>query len=219
MTKALCYDQATTVTGWCFGTEKSDPRPGNENSYQHGLVKVPKRDEFGERLAHLWRAIAGHIEKFEPDVIGYEEPFFPMQGAGGLKPKQAFQPATGFLPAHVDQEQGDEDGGSRFNPDMLKKLQMVKGVIITQAALRGIPVLGCTSSQWRATFIGMGRAPKGETQAFMKKAVLAHAQRLGFDVVDDNESDAIGICWHTLHGKEAAARSQGNLFDMARNGL
>lgn len=214
--KALTFDQAMSVTGWAVGDENSSPRPGESNRVYFGTIKAPKREDVGERLAHIWREATLLIEEHKPDIIGYEEPFFPIQGRGGPQQKQKFVPASGFLPAQIDQDQDHEGGGgSRFNPEMLKQLQMVKGIIVTMAALRGIPVEPCTSSQWRVTVLGYGRKPKGESEDFMKKAVRRRMQALGFDVDSYDAADALGILYHTLHGKKAMERKQGDLLSMA----
>lgn len=213
--RVLSFDQATATTGWAFGNEDSTTRENSNNRYSFGTIKAPKRDEFGERLAAIWRAIHHLITTLQPDAIGYEEPYFPMQGAGGFKTKTAFKPAQGFLPAEVDQHQDEHAEKARFNPETLKQLQMVKGILITQAALHGIPVYGCTPSQWRVTVLGYGRAPKGAEGDYMKKAVLRKLQTMGFEVTSHDASDAIGILIHTLHGKQAAARKQGDLLDLA----
>lgn len=212
MTKALTFDQSITNTGWAFGDEHADPRPGSNSPFRSGVIKAPKRDELGERLAHIFRSADALIDNLQPDIIGYEEPYFPHQGAGGGKPKwKGGKPAESAVDAEAKQEFGER---TKFSPDMLKKLQMVKGVIITLAALRGIPVAGCTPSQWRKTFLGYGIAPKGEAADYMKHAVRAQAQRLGHDVSSFDECDAIGIHWHTLHGGEALKRKQGSFLDL-----
>lgn len=214
--KVLAFDQATATTGWAFGDENSSNREDTNNRYSFGTIKAPKRDDFGERLALIWRSIHQLITQLGPEMIAYEEPYFPMQGAGGFKQKQAFRPAQGFLPAEVSQDQADDHGEkSRFNPETLKQLQMVKGILITQAALHGIPVFGCTPSQWRVTVLGFGRAPKGADADYMKKTVMRKLQAMGFEVTSQDASDAIGILIHALHGKEAAARKQGSLLDLA----
>ena len=213
--KVLSFDQATATTGWAFGDENSSNRDGANSRYSFGTIKAPKRDDFGERLAIIWRSVHSLVTQFHPEMIAYEEPYFPMQGAGGFKPKQAFRPASGFLPAEVDQQQDEHADKSRFNPETLKQLQMVKGILITQAALHGIPVFGCTPSQWRVTVLGFGRAPKDAPADYMKKAVLRKLQSMGFEVTSHDASDAIGILIHALHGKEAAARKQGSLLDLA----
>lgn len=220
--KVLAFDQATSTTGWAIGTENSNPRANDrESRYHYGVIKAPKREEFGERLAYIWREITILVEGHQPELIAYEEPFFPIQGQGGAKQKQHFRPASGFLPAEVSQDQGSEHGEkSRFNPETLKQLQMVKGIIITFAALRGIPVAGCTPSQWRKTVLGYGRKPNNESDDYMKRAVKQHFQRLGFDVAGPHDvTDALGVLYHTLHGPEAAARKQGDLLSMARSTL
>lgn len=223
MTRALVFDQSMASSGWAFGTEHSTPRDDGNPDFAYGVIKTPKRDDVGERLAILWRESFKLIEKYDPEIIGYEEPFFPIQGRGGSKPKQKFVPRAGFLDAEIREEDAGVDegkGGSRFNPEMLKQLQMVKGIIITQAALRGIPCIGCAASSWRKTVLGFGRKPEGESESFMKSRVKKHFQMLGFDVSGPHDvTDALGILQHTLHGKEAAERKQGSLMDLLKGSL
>lgn len=215
--KALCFDQATTATGWAVGDEHSSPRrdPGNNNRSFSGVIRAPKREEFGERLAFIYRQAMFLIDEHSPDIIGFEEPYFPHQGGGGGKPK--FKGGKGAAPAQADADGHEEK--SRFNPDMLKKLQMVKGIVITVAALRGLPVAPCTPAQWRVTFLGYGRKPDGEAEDFMKRQAKQRAHALGWEPGSFDEADAIGILYHTLHGKQAQARKQGDLLSMAGGGL
>lgn len=217
MTSALSFDQSTTFTGWAFADENGDPRQGSNSPFHSGVIAAPKRDDMGERLAHIFREADKLIDRFEPDIIGYEEPYFPHQGAGGGKAKVKKGKGGGFIPATAEEKAAQEakaDHGekSRFNPEMLKKLQMVKGVIITLAALRGIPTAPCTPSQWRKTFLGYGRAPQGEADDFMKRMARDQAKRLGHDSNSFDECDAIGIHYHTLHGPSALVRRQGDLL-------
>lgn len=213
--RVLALDQATATTGWAFGTENSSNRDGANDRYSFGTIKAPKREEFGERLKAIGDALEAMIHEAMPDMLAYEEPYFPIQGAGGFKPKQSFRPAQGFLAAEVDQDQSDHQEKSKFNPETLKQLQMVKGLVLYLGAKHGIPVFGCTPSQWRVTVLGYGRAPKGSESDYMKKAVLRKLQSMGFEVTSHDASDAIGILIHALHGKEAAARKQGSLLDLA----
>lgn len=213
--KALCFDQATATTGYAIGDENSSHRMDSNNRYYFGTIKAPKRDNFGERLKIIGESAIELIETHNPDVIGYEEPYFPIQGAGGGGPRKGFTPRAGFLPAEIAPDQGHDEERSRFNPETLKQLQMVKGIIIYEAARRGIPALGCTPSQWRVTLLGYGRKPKGAEDNFMKQAVRQRLRAMGFDVDSFDAADALGILYHTLHGKEAAQRKQGNLLDMA----
>lgn len=215
MTRVVAFDQATATTGWAFGTETSAFKDSND-VFHFGTIKAPKRDNFGERLAIIWKAIDGLIELYKPDIIGFEEPYFPMQGAGGFQKRPSpVTPATGFLPPHIRNQDDEEfEEKTRFNPETLKQLQMVKGILICKAALLGIPAIGCTPSQWRVTVLGYGRKPKGEKDDFMKRAVRQHFASRGLDLSSADESDAVGICWHTLHGRQALERAQGDLLSM-----
>lgn len=219
MVKALCFDQSTTNTGWAAGDENGSPKPGSNSPLYSGVIQTPKREEFGERLAFIYRQAMILVETHKPDIIGFEEPYFPHQGAGGGKPKYRKGGGQSEFIHQEPEEEGPKDGGSRFNPDMLKKLQMVKGIIITVAALRSLPVAPCHPSQWRVTFLGYGRKPQGEAEDYMKRAVKRRAEQLGHAPSGYDEADAIGILYHTLHGKQAMARTQGDLLSMAGSSL
>jgi Holliday junction resolvasome RuvABC endonuclease subunit len=216
--KALAFDQATAKTGWAIGDERSDPRQDRPALF--GTIKAPKRDEFGERLAIIWREANALIVEHQPEIIAYEEPYFPFQGAGSGSHKPGhYTPASGFLGAEVSQSQDDAAERGHTSPETLKQLQMVKGLIITIAALRGIPCYGAPPSTWRKTFLGYGRAPKGSDKDHMKHAVMRRCAALGYDVRSSDPADALGLLYHTLHGPEASARKQGDLLSMAGAGL
>lgn len=216
--KALAFDQATAKTGWAIGDERSDPRQGNPALF--GTIRAPKREEFAERLAIIWREVNGLIVQHEPEIIAYEEPYFPYQGAGsGNGRPGAFTPASGFLNAEINQNQDDAAERGHTSPETLKQLQMVKGLIITIAALRGIPCFGAPPSTWRKTFLGYGRAPKGSDKDHMKAAVMRRCHMLGYEVRSSDPADALGLLFHTLHGPEAMARKQGDLLSMAGGSL
>lgn len=214
--KVLAFDQATANTGYAIGTENSRPEFGAVDRFDFGVIKAPKREEFGERLYHIEVEAEKLIAKHKPDLIGYEEPFFPIQGAGSGKPTgQHFRPASGFLPAEISADQDAAPEKSRFNPETLKQLQMVKGLILLLGARHGIPVERCSPSQWRLTVLGYGRRPKDQAEDWMKKAVRDHFRARGFQVESFDAADALGILWHTLHGPEAMKRRQGDLLSMA----
>lgn len=217
--RILSFDQATGTTGWATGSTTDDPR----GSYEFGSIKTPKRDQFGERLAIVFDIGAKLIEKYKPDMIYYEEPYQPppvVRGSFG-KPKSGFIPAEGFLPAEIHAEGAQR--GNQVNMDTLNKLQMVKGCIITLAALYGIPTEGTTPAHWRKTLLGMGRIPDGvpaaERDKWFKRAVRDHFSRLGYETKSDDESDALGILYHGLFGPEAAQRAQGDLLGMVKRKL
>lgn len=219
--KALVFDQSLSNTGWAFGTENSSNKEGANDPYRTGLIKVPKRDNIGERLAILWRAMNAIAIDLQPDVIAFEEPFFPVdRGKPQFQRASNFRPASGFLPAEIEEHQGDDEkGGAKFNPETIRALQKVAGMIEMMAALRGIPCFGYHPSQWRVTLLGYGRKPKGAEDDFMKKATLRQLKAMGFEVTSHDVGDAIGILYHTLHGKDAIARRQGDIFDMLGDDL
>ena len=98
MTRALCFDQATATTGWAFGFYPSS------DLYDFGSIKSPKREHFGERLAHIHASIVKLVEKYEPDLIGFEEPFFPVDRTAFSGPK-AVPGRRSFLPP-VEEPEG-----------------------------------------------------------------------------------------------------------------
>lgn len=203
----LSFDQATSITGWAAGSETT-PRGG----YDFGTIRVPKRENFGERLAFLHGTIAKLIERYRPDMLAFEEPFFPVQRADTMRARGAG--SRSMLPAEPEPE-AVPGRGAAFNAETVKQLQMVKGTIITLAALYSIPAEGYTSSQWRVTLLGYGRVPKGMPDTFdMKREARKRVNALGYDVDVDDQAEAIGILMHALFGSQAAARAQGSLLSM-----
>lgn len=211
--RVLAFDQATATTGWAFGTENSSNKDGARDRYSFGTITAPKRDEFAERLKIFGQAVRKFIHEAQPDLIAFEEPYWPHQKAAPVQ--SHYRPASGFLAAEVSQDQDQYAEKSGISPETLRQLQRVAGVLQFVAAENSVPVFSCTPSQWRVTVLGYGRAPKGSDKDYMKKAVLRKLQSSGFDVTSIDASDAIGILIHALHGKEAQARKQGSLLDLA----
>lgn len=80
-----------------------------------------------------------------------------------------------------------------------------------------IPTEAFPASEWRKSFLGMAMAPKSATNGrdFLKEQAKLQAKRLGVDIKNDDEADAVGVVFH-LKGilfpqKFAAANS---LFDL-----
>ena len=189
--RILTLDQSTR-TGWAFGVERSQDR------WSFGSFRMPKRDDNGERLVIFRDGLNEVIERYRPDIVGYETPFFPV---GNTKEKQ--------------------DGGSRgarFSIVTTKFLHNLEGVLIEATARHSIPTEHYPSSSWRVTALGFGRRQPGSTENF-KQLMMKRCRALGYDVKDDNEADAIGLLLHLLHGAPAAARAQGDLLAREVAGL
>lgn len=208
MLKALVFDQSTTVSGWASGTVDDV----TSRKCKSGTIRNPKREHLGERLAYLHVAAAKLIEEHQPDMIGVEEPFFPVNMSPKVVPG-GFVPASGFLNAEVRQEAAPVRGAA-FNPDTIKALQMVKGTIITLAALYSLPCEVYAPASWRKTLLGIARAPKGSEDNIMKKLCRQRVKAMGYDTGSEDEAEAIGILVHALTGPEAAKRAQGDLLAM-----
>jgi Holliday junction resolvasome RuvABC endonuclease subunit len=193
--RILALDQSTR-TGWAFGVEKSDDR------WLFGSFKLPKRDDNGERLVIFRNDLSDLIQTHQPDLIAYETPYFPLQE---FRPKFSAD-RDGEAPAKE---------GPRFNPATVAFLLHIQGVLLELTARRSIPTQAFTSSSWRVTALGFGRA-KGIGSAEFKAMMMKRAQALGYAVKDDNEADAIGILMHMLMGEPASKRMQGDLLELAK---
>ncbi|TGY87338.1 hypothetical protein E5163_14820 [Marinicauda algicola] len=69
--KILAFDLGTK-SGWAFGA------PGWRRAPDAGLVRLPRTGEDIGRFAHAFRAEArALIERFEPDIVGFESPYLP----------------------------------------------------------------------------------------------------------------------------------------------
>ena len=174
----LAIDQATT-SGWAF----SD---GKQTVFGH--LKMPKRRD-GERLSWLLDELIALGHELKPDLIVYEEPFFPIGRPG------------------------------KFSTQVISWLQKVEGVVLLSAAKLAIGVECYPSQTWRLSFLGYGRKPKGATEDHMKKATVARVRLLGFPAVTNDEADAIGILHHALYGEPAMLRRQGDLLQLAGKDL
>lgn len=62
----------------------------------------------------------------------------------------------------------------------------------------GIPTEVIPAGDWRKSFLGMARAPKSATNGrdYLKEQAKLQAKRLGVEVKNDDESDAVGVVFH-----------------------
>lgn len=209
--RILAFDQATN-SGYAFGTE-DDFRDGKSTA-EFGRFKTPKRPALGEKLAIFGRGIIERAEFYKPDLIVYEEPYWPpppMQaGVNNLaeRIRLCMADPTRLRQLLSDVQEADEKMKRRtpIAAETLQFLQMVKGILIDRSAQLGIPVEGYRSSTWRKSALGDGRPDDP------KKAMLRKARAWGLDVETEDEADAIGILYHALHGKAAMERAQGDLM-------
>lgn len=160
--------------------------------YKFGRWEMPKRPP-AERLGWLFRKISDQIATCSPDLIVYEAPFMP-RGA---------------------------DASSHWAT--IQWGQKIEAIVMVTADLAGVAVESYTSSEWRMTFCGFARSPKEvpakDRTKWIKRAVRARVEAMGYEVRNDDESDAIAILHHALVGRPAAGRAQGDIFDMAEEGL
>lgn len=191
----LALDQATT-TGWAAC-------PDSPNAFTPALVKsgyfrAPKRPLDSERLALIYNGIIELGQRFEPELICIEAPFFPWAGTGGEQAKS---------------EDGEERKSKwRFNLVTVKWLQQVKGVVLAAAGNLSVPFEEYPPQSWRKTFVGFGFAPDGEDDDWMKREVMRKAKALGFEPAISDQADAIGILAHAIKGTPGQKRRQGDLF-------
>ena len=172
--RVLAFDQATT-TGWAFGEDAG--------RVVCGTFRLRPGPSEGERLLAFERHCVERIERFEPDLIVYEEPWFPW---------------------------GRQQ--SNANPATIKWLLKIEATLITTAARMHLPADCVRPDDWRASFLGYARKPKGADEKHMKTAVYERCRVLRYPVENIDESDACGLLWHALHGSAAARRNQGDLL-------
>lgn len=194
--KVLAIDSATS-SGFAAGDEHCF----EDRNAVFGSFRAPKREVVGERLAIFYERLGELITKHEPELIAYEKPYFPLSMVTAAKPsKLRFSNRTG-----VAMEKGK---GPAFNVGTIIFLHNLAGVIELLAAQRGIPAECYTSDQWRPTVFG-GPVPRDTDK---KRGVMLRMKALGFQVQTDDQSDALGILMHALHGPPASARAQGDLL-------
>lgn len=185
MTKILSLDQSSR-TGWAFGVTKAEI-----STWLFGSFRTPKRPDDGDRLVIFRNGLVELIEAHGPELVAYEEPYFPLQGFAAV------------------QKEGEHR--MPFNPTTVKFLMMLRGVLTETTARYGIPTESFTSSAWRVTALGFGRA-KGVGAPELKRLMIQKAKSLGLNVKDDNEADAVGILMHEMFGGPANKRQQGDLL-------
>lgn len=196
--KVLSLDSATT-TGFAVGDEHSF----QNRSVAFGSFRAPKREIAGERLLIFHDRLTDLVNTHAPEMIVWEAPYFPLSMVTGQKPQRnRFSNRSGLT---------QEKDGPQFNVNTIIFLHNLAGVIQLVAAKQSLPVESYSSSQWRPTILG-GPVPRDIDK---KRAVRMRAKALGFNVERDDESDAIGILMHALHGPPAALRAQGDLLQQA----
>lgn len=198
----LGLDQATTTGYAAAPDDEARFLPG---IVQSGYFKAPKRPLASERLAHIHRAVTELVERFRPDLIVIEQPFFPWSGTGGQAPKES----DGQEPAKRSKWQ--------FNLETVKWLQMVKGVVLSVCGEHAIPFEEYPPQSWRKTFVGFGFAPEGCDENWMKRECMRVARAAGFEPGIQDEAEAIGILKHAIAGPPGHKRRQGDLFALTED--
>lgn len=219
--KILALDQATK-TGWAVGDETSLER----RAIEFGVFKMPKRDVLGDRLMIFRSTLNEIIDHYQPELIAYERPYWPQPGAprgfvaiGKVIARLRSGSSAGSIIGWLNAVEAEEGGPPKISADTLQFLQKVEGLVITTATERHLPYEGYASQSWRKTAVGYGHAPPGAEDEHMKKAMMAKAKLLGYKPDSYDESDAIGILIHALHGPPGSARAQGDLLKMAEASL
>lgn len=157
--------------------------------FEFGSFKAGPKFMTQERLGTILDNMVSLIQRFEPEEIHYESPWHP-------NPEK--------LKSHWD---------------VIQWAQKIEACVLLAGHITSVPAHSQAAGSWRLAFLGYGRRPKGASEDHMKKAAMARAKLLGYDVKNTDESDAIGILWHALHGKPGIERMQGNLLDLARERL
>lgn len=186
--RILALDQAT-VTGWAVGDDKAF----QDRKVEFGRFKVSKRAVLGERLLIFGNSLRDRIEFYKPELIAYERVFVPAPNEGKFVDGKWSPPDKPKIP---------------YNPDTMSFLLKIAGILGYVAADMRIPVEEYASASWRKSFLGHGRVDDP------KKAARLRAKQLGYDVEIDDESDAIGILFHALHGPPGSARAQADLLSL-----
>lgn len=199
LVRVLALDQATQ-TGWATGTG----RDLEDKTIAFGLLRIPKRDDPGERLKIFRQNLIDLIDFYKPDLVAFETPYWPRP------------------PTKEQLNDPDFEPPSNINQETLQFLQWVRAIVMTTCAEMSVPSEHYAPSSWRKTAIGFGRAPKIDplTNAkpdseYMKRAMKKRAESMGYAIEAFDESDAIGILIHALSGKPAVSRMQDDLFQSA----
>ena len=196
MTRIIAIDQATT-TGYCLGGTEIPPA-----EWHTGAFSAPKRPEEGARLIVIHDTIVGLIERHDPDVLLYEEPYDPTWDAV-TKIKQGGEARVGY------------------NRSTMQFLQRVKGAVIMAAARFDLPTEGCSPKSWQASlqlpkpppFQGTKEVVYRDRKKWIKGAIQNKVRMLGGVAEKEDAYDAWGICFYGCFGKSAAKRAQTDLLE------
>lgn len=212
MTRVLAVDQATR-TGWAVG----DGHSFEQRAVEFGRFKMPDRDAQGERFRLFRQAIIERVEFYKVDLIAAEEPYWPPPFSLTDKAvSDALFESRVMLRGDQWHDAGKairarlESKAFRTSADVQKFLQRLYGVLSETAADLRLPLETYSPMTWRKTALGHGFPTDP------KKAMRLKARQLGYEVEVDDESDAIGILMHALHGAAANARAQIDLLETAK---
>lgn len=167
MALILGLDIATT-TGFAWY------EPGSSlSSIKTGLIKA-EGDNAEEKAASLAQQLVTMFKSARPDFVAIEQP---MRNVVSFKKKR--------------QDFGGEVEEQTINPNALQLSSLAGAAVAIIAAYR-IPWETIPSATWRKHFLGMGRAPNFDRQAW-KRAAVERCRALRIDVRNADAAEAVGI--------------------------
>jgi len=81
--RVLGIDCGTEFTG--FGVVDDDPRTAQLLHIAAGTIRLNKKQNTSQRLAHIFAELTAQIELHQPDIIAIEEVFFSANAKSALK--------------------------------------------------------------------------------------------------------------------------------------
>ncbi|HEX2753652.1 MAG TPA: hypothetical protein VHP34_11230 [Alphaproteobacteria bacterium] len=177
MTLILSFDPAQT-TGFAWYDDQAPLA-----AIEAGTIKCIG-ETYEDKAASLGRALVKLIKARRPDFIAIEMPIRTQPGQQRRNVK------------FMGEEQQVEASGSGLNA-VISSNQLV-GAISAIVGAYNIPFVTIPSVTWRKAFLGFG-THRGWSRKDWKKAVRDRCASLRIVVTNDDQADAVGICFAASH--------------------
>lgn len=184
---ALVVDQSSN-SGYAI----ENTRPNS--LHKHGLIELPKGDDReGEMFFALYSRVRRLIEAEKITEVYFEQTFIPPPKMKGDRMVFRNQPMDYF------------------------QQHCLTGVVMMAAAEYRIPYYQVLIADWRYYFIKVRSAPahirkQEDRRNWLKDEVIRECQRRGYDVLDDNVADALGMLHYVLWCRQAPEEAKGPLL-------
>lgn len=142
-------------------------------------IDIQHEAAIGEEFrAHVFALLAS----WNPEHIGYEQP--------RTRDYERTKKHVGLGVSYTTKERGSS------NLALVRSL-MLCGHLIGVCNLKNIGAVGISLDDWRKSFLGYSRAPRGtpDGRKYLKQATIAQCKLIGVEVPNDDAADSVGVGW------------------------